>query len=54
MSEKQIEEVVKVVLSAMARETATGYELPKARVVPFCRRVADGIAEMTEASSSEV
>lgn len=48
MSEKQIEEVVKVVLSAMARETATGYELPKARVVPFCRRVAEGIIEVSD------
>ena len=48
MTEKQIEEIVRVVLSAMARETATGYELPKAGVVPFCRRVTDGIAEIVD------
>lgn len=45
MDIKEIEEIVSVVLSAMARETATGYELPKARVVPFCRRIAEGVAK---------
>lgn len=48
MNEKQIEEVVRVVLSAMARETASGYELPKARLVPFCRTIASGIAEIVD------
>lgn len=48
MDEKKIEEVVRVVLSVMARETIGGYELPKARVVPFCRRIAEGIAECSD------
>ena len=43
MDIKEIEEIVSVVLAAMTRETAAGYELPKARVVPFCRRIAEGI-----------
>ena len=43
MKEEQVEDIVRVVLSAMARETVAGYELPKARVVPFCRRIAEGI-----------
>ena len=54
MTEKQIEEIVRVVLYAMARETASGYELPKARVVPFCRRVAEGIAEIGDEGSPDI
>ena len=43
-----VEEVVRVVLSAMASETASGYELKRARLVPFCKKVAEGIAEFAK------
>ncbi len=46
--DERIEEIVRVVLSAMARETVSGYELPKARLVPFCRRIAEGIKEVSD------
>lgn len=50
MDEKKIEEIVRVVLSVMARETLVGYELPKARLIPFCCRIAEGIAQCSDDS----
>lgn len=46
--EEIIQDVVAVALSAMAKETASGYELPRARVVPFVRAIAEGIVHISE------
>ena len=51
--EKVIQDVVAVALSAMAKETVSGYELPRGRVVPFVRAIAEGIVHISEEDVSE-
>ena len=48
---KEVQGVVDAALSAMARETVSGYELPRGRVVPFVRAIAEGIVHISEESS---
>lgn len=50
---KEVQGVVDAALSAMARETVSGYELPRGRVVPFVRAIAEGIVHISEEDVSE-